>query len=81
MISNRKSRQGGGLPNDRDIADNIIPGSLKRSKSYHKYYGKKTCREIKALAAQRPPDRKARQMKKLVEQSKRLRQKGKGRRS
>jgi hypothetical protein len=66
---------------DRDIADDLIPGSLKRSKSYHQDYGKKTYKEIKDLAAGRPPDTKARQMKKLIEQADRLRQKGKGRRS
>jgi hypothetical protein len=66
---------------DSDIADNVIPGSLKRSKSYHQDYGKKTYKEIKDLAAGKPPDRKARQMKKLVEHAARLQQKGKGRRS
>jgi hypothetical protein len=33
------------------------------------------------LAAANPPDKKARQMKKLIEQSERLQKKGKGRRS
>jgi hypothetical protein len=66
---------------DSDLADDLIPGSLKRSKSYHGSYGKKTYREIKDLAAAVPPDRKARQMKKLIEQTERLRKKGKGRRS
>jgi hypothetical protein len=66
---------------DKDIADGLIPGSLKRAKSYHRDYGKKTYKEIKDLAAAKPPDRKARQMKKLIEQAQRLRQKGKGRRS
>jgi hypothetical protein len=69
------------VPQDSDIADDLIPGSLKRSKSYHQDYGKKTYKEIKGLAAAKPPDRKARQMKKLIEQSARLQQKGKGRRS
>ena len=64
-----------------DISDQVIPGSLKRSKSYHRAYGKKTYKELKKLAARKPPDRKARQMKKLIEQALRLRQKGKGRRS
>jgi hypothetical protein len=63
---------------DGDIADDVIPGSLKRSKSYHQDYGKKTYKEIKDLAARNPPDRKARQMKKLIEQVARLQQKGKG---
>jgi hypothetical protein len=66
---------------DNDVADDVIPGSLKRSKSYHGDYGKKTYKEIKDLAAADPPDGKARQMKKLIEQTERLRRKGKGRRS
>jgi hypothetical protein len=66
---------------DSDLADDLITGSLKRSKSYHQDYGKKTYGEIKDLAANNPPDKKARQMKKLIEQSERLREKGKGRRS
>lgn len=69
------------MPQDDDIADHVIPGSLKRSKSYHEDYGTKTYREIKDLAAGNPPDKKARQMKKLMEQVERLQQKGKGRRS
>jgi hypothetical protein len=70
-----------GMPQDKDIADDLIPGSLKRSKSYHQDYGKKTYKEIKELAGGNPPDKKARQMKKLIEQAQRLQQKGKGRRS
>jgi hypothetical protein len=66
---------------DNDIADDLIRGSLKRSRSYHRDYGKKTYKEIKDLAAANPPDRKARQMKKLIEQTERLHEKGKGRRS
>jgi hypothetical protein len=66
---------------DTDLAEDLISGSLKRSKSYHEDYGQKTYGEIKALAAANPPDQKARQMKKLIEQSDRLREKGKGRRS
>ena len=69
------------MPRDSDIADNLLSGSLKRSKSYHASYGGKSYKEIKALAARLPPDRKARQMKKLIEQAERLRAKGKGRRS
>jgi hypothetical protein len=64
---------------ESDLADDLIPGSLKRSRSYHSDYGKKTYSEIKALAASKPPDDKARQMKKLIEQTRRLKQKGKGR--
>jgi hypothetical protein len=66
---------------DTDVADDLIPGSLKRSESYHSDYGTKTYKEINDLAAATPPDKKARQMKKLIEQSARLRRKGKGRRS
>jgi hypothetical protein len=69
------------MAQDDDIADALIPGSLKRSESYHQDYGKKTYGEIKDLAAGNPPDMKARQMKKLIEQTERLQKKGKGRRS
>jgi hypothetical protein len=66
---------------DHDLADDLIPGSLKRSRSDHEDYGKKMYREIKELASANPPDQKARQMKKLIEQTERLQKKGKGRRS
>lgn len=69
------------MAHDDDIAENVIPGSLKRSKSYHEEYATKTYQEIKELAAGSPPDHKARQMKKLIEQAARLRAKGKRRRS
>ena len=69
------------MPNDADIADNLISGSLKRSKSYRADYGGLTYHEIKELAAAIPPDMNARRMKKLIEQAERLRAKGKGRRS
>lgn len=69
------------MVSDDDIADDLISGSLKRSKSYHEDYGGKSYKEIKELAAQTPPDKKARHMKKLIEQAERLRAKGKGRRS
>ena len=68
------------MPSDTDIADDLIPGSLKRSKSYHADYGRLTYNRIKELASAHPPDVKARQMKKLIEQAERLQQK-KGRRS
>jgi hypothetical protein len=61
---------------DDEVADDLISGSLKRSKSYHADYGQKTYGAIKKLAAANPPDRKARQMKKLIEQADRLRNKG-----
>ncbi len=67
------------MPLDNDIADDLIPGSLKRSRSYHTDYGSKTYKQIKDLANANPPDRKARQMKKLIEQTESLRAKGKGR--
>lgn len=62
--------------NNDEIADDLISGKLKRSKSYHADYGQKTYGAIKKLAAANPPDRKARQMKKLIEQADRLRNKG-----
>ncbi len=48
-------------------ADDLIPGKAKRARSYHSEYGMKTFGEIKRLAAGKPPDPKARQMKKLIE--------------
>ncbi len=68
------------MASDADIADDLIPGSLKRSKSYHRDYGRKTYGEIKRLAKQKPPDKKARQMKKLIENAQRLQNKESGRR-
>ena len=60
---------------DEQLADDLISGSLKRSRSYHSDYASKTYGEIKRLAAVNPPDVKARQMKKLIEQADRLRNK------
>ena len=60
------------VPRDDEIADNLIPGGLKRSDSYHSDYGQKTYGEIKRLASRRPPDPRARQMKKLIENALRL---------
>jgi hypothetical protein len=54
---------------DNGIANELISGSLKRFRSYHQDYGDKTYKEIKELASSNPPDEKARQMKKLIEQS------------
>jgi len=54
-------------------AGDLISGKLKRSKSYHNDYANKTYEEILGLARNR--DRKARQMKKLIEQTNRLRRK------
>ena len=64
------------MAQDEEVADDVIPGSLKRSKSYHADYGKLTYGEIKDLAASKPVDRMARQMKKLIEQVERLQKKG-----
>lgn len=64
---------------DDDIADDLIPGSLKRSKSYHSDYGPMTYGEINRLASGKPADRKAKQMKKLIEQAERLREKARRR--
>lgn len=64
---------------DDELADNLIPGTLKRSKSYHRDYGRKTYGEIKRLAGRKPPDQKARQMKKLIENPRRLQEKESGR--
>lgn len=51
------------------IADDLIPGKAKRSRSYHTAYAGMTYGEIKRLADANPPDRKARQMKKLMERA------------
>jgi hypothetical protein len=54
---------------DNAIADDLIPGKAKRSKSYHGDYGGKTYGEIKRLAQGKSPDMKARRMKKLIERA------------
>ena len=64
---------------DKALADDLIPGSLKRSKSYHSDYGQLTYGEIKRRASQASTDRKARQMKKLIEHAERLREKARRR--
>ncbi len=61
------------MPSSKDIADDLISGSLKKSESYHKDYGRMTYGEIRRLSRRKPhPDMKARQMKKLIEQPRRL---------
>ncbi len=60
---------------DDEVADNLISGKSKRSPSYHGNYGGKTYGEIKELAKKKPPDGKAKQMKKLIEETARLSQK------
>ena len=62
------------MTND-EFAEDLIPGRLKRSHSYHSRYGKMTYGEIKALANGHPTDGKAQQMKKLIEQAARLSEK------
>jgi hypothetical protein len=57
-------------------AGDLISGKLKKSKSYHNDYADKTYEEILDLA--RSGDQKARHMKKLIEQSERLRRKVRG---
>ena len=69
------------MPDDQEKADDLIHGSSRRSPSYHSDYGGKTYGEIKRLAGARPPDRKARQMKKLIEEDERLRRKARRPRS
>lgn len=64
---------------DRSKAEQLIPGSLKRSKSYFGEYAALTYAEIRLRADQNPPDVKARKMKKLIEQAERLKAKIKGR--
>lgn len=69
---------------DADIADDVIPGKPEAVQIVPQRLRKEdvqTYKEIKDLAAAVPPDQKARQMKKLIEQTERLQNKGKGRRS
>jgi hypothetical protein len=57
------------------LADNLISARSKRSKSYHSEDGGLTYGEITRRANTKPPDVKARQMKKLIEQGHRLSEK------
>ena len=59
------------VPED-GIGDDSISGKTKKSRSYHHDYGKKTYREIMVLA--KKGDKKAQQMKKLIEEGRRLSQ-------
>jgi hypothetical protein len=64
------------------LADNLIPGGLKKSISYHSHLGKLTFKEIKSrLKAKRedPEKKKLQQMKKLILEQARLLQKKRGR--
>jgi hypothetical protein len=58
-------------------AEDLISGKLKKSKSYHSDYANKTYQKILDLA--KIGDKRARQMKKLIEQAERLRDKLRGR--
>lgn len=60
------------MVDDDAIADDVISGRSKRSRSYHSDYGSKTYGELKRLVKRKPPDPKARQMKKLIENDRRL---------
>lgn len=61
------------------IADDLIRGSLKASKSYRAELGKKTYAEIIKLSKGKGPTAQAaKQMKKLIEQSERLLDKVRG---
>jgi len=68
---------------DNEIADNLIPGGLKKSKSYHSHLSSLTFKEIKKrIKAKDPPDpenKKLQQMKKLIVEQARLREKKRGR--
>ena len=68
-----KAKQDAEKARDSKKADEQISGSAKRSKSYHSEYGDKTLGELKELA--KGGDRKAAQMKKLIENAERLSQK------
>lgn len=60
---------------DKSKAEQLIPGSLKRSPSYFTEYAGLTYAEIRRRAEANPPDLKARKMKKLIEQADRLKEK------
>ena len=63
------------MPDKNAKADDLIPGRLKKSKSYHAEYGRWTYGELSRAAKAKPADRKARQMKKLIDHAERLRKK------
>ena len=63
------------MPDKNAKADDLIPGRLKKSKSYHAEYGHWTYGQLSRAAKAKPPDRKARQMKKLIDHAERLRKK------
>ena len=63
------------LLSDEKTADQILPGSLKRSPSYNPKYGGKTRSELSELA--KKGDQSASKMKKLIDQVDRLLQKNK----
>jgi len=65
---------------ENELAENLIPGGLKKSASYHSRLGKLTFKEIKRrLRKKHDPDRrKLQQMKKLIVEQARLLQKKRG---
>jgi hypothetical protein len=66
---------------DNELADNLIPGGLKKSPSYHSHLGKLTFKEIKRRLKAKPADsdrRKLQQMKKLILEQARLLEKKQG---
>jgi hypothetical protein len=68
---------------ENDLSENLIPGGLKKSASYHSHLGKLTFKEIKRrLRAKRkdPERKKLQQMKKLILEQTRLLQQKRGRR-
>jgi hypothetical protein len=67
---------------ENELAENLIPGGLKKSASYHSHLGKLTFKEIKRrLKAKRtdPERKKLQQMKKLILEQGRLLQQKRGR--
>ncbi len=67
---------------ENELAENLIPGGLKKSGSYHSHLGKLTFKEIKRRLRAKgadPERRKLQQMKKLILEQGRLLQKKRGR--
>jgi hypothetical protein len=62
--------------NSSKTADDLIPGKLKKSPSYHSNYGNKTQKQLESLVKQ--GDSKAKQMIKLIKNAPRLGKKMKG---
>jgi hypothetical protein len=64
---------------DDELAEVLISGSLQHSDSFHEELKRKTYGDIKRIAKEKnhPDKEAAKQMKKLIEESERLRQKAK----